>query len=367
MIRQAVLTWPSAGDPAARIAGLTVLQRQLLSLQDAGIERVWLLRGKPLELPPDPRLRLQVEARPVPPVPDRPILRARAGLIWHPALPRRLARAAESVDLEQVPLEPDEFVVATDSPTARREAARRLYRSLIKPTDGVIARNVDRHLSIAITRLLVNTPVTPNQVSVGATLVGFLAMAVVFLGGSRALVSGATLLMLQSVLDGCDGELSRLKYLRSRLGEWLDQVGDDLVNLGYFVAVGLALREAGSLLAAPITWAGVVAHLIYQAALYTALLTRGGGSGSVTSIRWWGQPSPEAKGRESRSRLVRLMEDAGRRDFFVFLYLPCALLGIDLLALAWSAVVFVVSGVTTAAQWLVAGGPEPAGAPGRKG
>jgi phosphatidylglycerophosphate synthase len=361
MIRRAVLTWPAAGDPARSIAGFPVLFRQLLSLQDAGISEIWLdgPTGGERLVPRDPRLTMTV--RMGPPPPGVPVLQARAGLLWHPSVPRRLAQSDASADLERAPLAAGEFVVATDTDERVREATRRLYRSLIKPTDGFIARNFDRHISIAVSRLLVDTGITPNQMTIAGTIIGIAAFVVVFIGGAAALVPGAILLMTQSVLDGCDGELSRLKYLRSRKGEWLDQVGDDIVNLGYFVAVGSALARAGSAIAAPVTWIGAVLHVVYQIALYTALVTRGGGSGNVNAVRWWGQ---EEGGAASRwPRLSQLVVDLGRRDFFVFLYLPCALLGWNELPLVWSGVIFAFSGVTTGLQWLVGGGPAPAVAP----
>ncbi len=359
MIRRALLTWPAAGEPDALLAGLPVLLRQLLSLQDAGIAEVWL-EGAPAGVAPaDPRLALALRSG-TPPA-DQPLLRARAGLVWHPALPRRLAREGESADLEHVALEPGEFVVAAAGPTGRREAERLLYRSLLKPSDGIVSRLLNRRLSLAITRAIVGTQITPNQLTLVATAFGLAAIGVVLAGGKPWFLAGAVLLNLQSVLDGCDGELSRLKYLRSRLGEWLDQVADDLINLGYFVAVGLGLRDAATPGAGWIAGIGAGSHVVYQIALYAALLTRGGGSGSVTAIRWWGQKT----GRESglRRLATRLLDYAGRRDFFVFLYLPAAATGLDLLALVWSAMVFLVSGVTTAAQWLLAGGPEPAAVP----
>ncbi|HSR91834.1 MAG TPA: hypothetical protein VLK88_11055, partial [Gemmatimonadales bacterium] len=158
---------------------------------------------------------------------------------------------------------------------------------------------------------------------------------------------------------------SRLKYLRSRLGEWLDQLFDDVVNLGYFAAVGYTLYRAGSIPAGWITVVGVISHLIYQTALYAALLTRGGGSGSVTSIRWWGQKAPTSQPAAGKRGIKQVVDDliemGARRDFFTFLYLPCALLHADLIAVIWSAVIFLVSGAMTGAQWVFAGGPEAAG------
>ncbi len=357
MIRRAVLTWPAAGDPGAVVAGLPVLLRQLLSLQEAGIAEVWLDGAPEGAVPVDPRLTLRVRSG-SPPA-DLAVLRARAGLAWHPEVPRRLAQRGESADLERAALEPGEFVIAAGDAAGRREAERRLSASLLKPSDGIVSRLLNRRLSLAVTRLLVSTRLTPNGMTLVATAFGLAAITAVLAGGRPWFLAGAVLLNLQSVLDGCDGELSRLKYLRSRLGEWLDQVADDVINLGYFVAVGVGLHRAGSTAAAWITGIGAASHLVYQAALYTALLTRGGGSGSVTSVRWWGQQT----GRETggRRRLARVLDSAGRRDFFVFLYLPAALAGLDLVALAWSGVIFLVSGVTTAAQWLLAGGPEPAG------
>jgi len=171
---------------------------------------------------------------------------------------------------------------------------------------------------------------------------------------------GGLLVQIQSVLDGCDGEISRLKYLRSRSGEWLDQVFDDAVNLGCFAASGWTLFRAGSVFAGWLTLEGTIAHLLLQVCLYTALLTRGGGSGSVTSIRWWGQrPAPPAgtRGATGPAELVELLI---RRDVLILLYPVTALFGATMFALLWSAVFFTISGVVPAIQWLVAGGPEKA-------
>ncbi len=195
-----------------------------------------------------------------------------------------------------------------------------MLKTLFKPTDGIVSRKLNRHISLQVTRALLKWPVTPNQMTVVAALFGLAAILVVAIRGTSGLIPGALLLLVQSILDGCDGEISRLKYLRSRLGEWLDQLFDDAVNVGYFAAVGYTLYRAGSVPAGWITLVGVISHLIYQAALYAALLTRGGGSGSVTSIRWWGQKaaptSQPAAGKRGIKQVVDdLIEMGARRDF----------------------------------------------------
>ena len=51
------------------------------------------------------------------------------------------------------------------TPGERRAAYRLLYRILIKPQDNAITRYLYRPISFPVTRLLVWTPITPNQIS----------------------------------------------------------------------------------------------------------------------------------------------------------------------------------------------------------
>jgi phosphatidylglycerophosphate synthase len=367
MIRRARLTEPAAGDPFGQVAGMTILLRQILSLQDAGIDEVGV-EGIPAErLPRDPRVRLRLVS--LPPTASPPdgegVLRARLGLVWHRLLPRRLAQSDYAGDLEVAPLLDDEFVIAAAEPRSRRAAEDRLFQSLLKATDGLISRTLNRRISLRVTRALIDTDLTPNQMTLIAGLFGVAAIAVVLWGGAQYLVAGALLVQVQSILDGCDGEISRLKYIRSRVGEWLDQVIDDVVNVGFFVAVGWALYRAGSTIALPVAIAGTAMHIIYQMALYVALITRGGGSGSVANIRWPGQMDPHAPASNrhphpSIRTVKETLEMTGRRDFFTFLYLPAALLGVTEVALIWCAFIFIASGAVTSLLWLVKGGPLPA-------
>jgi phosphatidylglycerophosphate synthase len=267
-------------------------------------------------------------------------------------------------DIESAPIEGDEFVIPATDAASRRYAEDRLLQSLLKATDGLISRNLNRRISLRVTRLLLETSMTPNQMTAFAALFGVAAIWVVLQGGANRLFLGALLLQIQSILDGCDGELSRLKYIRSRLGEWLDQILDDVVNVGFFAAAGWALYQVGSPIALPVTIAGTVMHLVYQASLYTALITRGGGSGSVASIRWWSQRDPHAPSEVIRKRtpfqvVKESVEVAGHRDFFTFLYLPAALLHLTEIPLIWCAIVFIGSGATTSVEWILRGGPRP--------
>lgn len=115
----------------------------------------------------------------------------------------------------------------------------------------------------------------------------------------------------------------------------------------------------------PLTIAGTVMHIVYQVALYIALITRGGGSGSVASIRWPGQLDPHApKPEVTKGGIFRIIKEtlemAGRRDFFTFFYLPAALVGLPELAVILCGIIFILYGLASSFQWLLLGGPRPA-------
>jgi hypothetical protein len=124
------------------------------------------------------------------------------------------------------------------TPEERRAAHRLLYRILIKPQDNAITRYAYRPVSFPLTRLLVWTPITPNQIS-------YLVAAIVAFGcwiaahaSDRAALVGTLVVLAASYLDCCDGEVARVKLLSSRLGAWIDTVVDELSSVGYMIAIG---------------------------------------------------------------------------------------------------------------------------------
>jgi phosphatidylglycerophosphate synthase len=132
--------------------------------------------------------------------------------------------------------------VTSDQTAAAAERA--LFRSLRKPQDGWTSRHLNRHISLFISRRLVRTPLRPNQLSVAILGVGVLGAVTAAQGTYGSLALGAALFQAQSVLDGCDGEMSRVSHRGSRLGEWLDTIGDDLTNYGFFGGAGVGLYRA---------------------------------------------------------------------------------------------------------------------------
>jgi phosphatidylglycerophosphate synthase len=127
---------------------------------------------------------------------------------------------------------------AIATPGERRAAHRMLYRILIKPQDNAITRYLYRPISFPLTRLLVWTPITPNQVSY---LVAALVIVGCWLTAHARLdlvVAGTAIILAASYLDCCDGEIARVKLMSSRLGAWIDTIVDELSTIGYMAALG---------------------------------------------------------------------------------------------------------------------------------
>ena len=120
--------------------------------------------------------------------------------------------------------------VDVDTPVALKDAQTMLYDDLLKPHDGYISRTVNRKFSLRLFTplfLRLSPHITANQVSILSFGVALLAALSFFLG--RA-VMGGILIQLASILDGCDGEIARLKKMQSSFGNFFDAVLDRYVD-----------------------------------------------------------------------------------------------------------------------------------------
>ena len=112
-----------------------------------------------------------------------------------------------------------------DTPEALREAERRLMRDQGRKTrDGPVSRHLNRPVSRWLSRYLVRTAVTPNQISLASWMLSCIAAGLMALGGYPTLAAGGVLAQLASIIDGCDGEIARLKHSQSEFGGWFDAV-----------------------------------------------------------------------------------------------------------------------------------------------
>lgn len=239
--------------------------------------------------------------------------------------------------------------------TSRRDCEDRLFGDLLRGDLGFIARHLNKKISFPITRyLLCRLPVTPNQVTLGSALLGLLGCALVATGSPGSTMLGMAAAQLQSVLDGCDGELARVRFQQTAIGEWLDSLMDDGLNLVLVLAItsGLVRNGWGSA-ALVLGGATEVMLLVYNLVSYRELVRQGAG-GELLKIRWklnggrdmkavWATPGAIGPVR-------RVILTLGRRDTFVFAWMVLAVLHLMPLALLWAFLVAVPCVVLAVAQ-----------------
>ena len=139
----------------------------------------------------------------------------------------------------------DAFWVDVDDARAVKRAEKLLLDGLPKSTDGPVARHLNRPLSKRLTRQLVRSSITPNQISLFCFGVSALAAGLFAMGGHLLLALGALFAQFASVVDGCDGEVARLKLRETSFGGWFDAVLD---------------RYADAILLFGLTWHAFVAR-----------------------------------------------------------------------------------------------------------
>ena len=108
---------------------------------------------------------------------------------------------------------------------------------------GLVEVLFNRRLSTLLTRLLVRTSLTPNQVTVLSFLVILPGVYLLSTGERIALIGAGILIQLSFTLDCCDGELARLRGLNSPFGAWLDGLFDRIAELALCLALGRALQH----------------------------------------------------------------------------------------------------------------------------
>ncbi len=260
---RAILTLlePSPGPVGAALAGSAADGAPLVLVPGTVVARIWdrLVAGEPLG---DELLRHIQEARP-----ERRHGRA------------VFARSADAAGL----------ACAEDA----------LYRALGTEWDSAVDRLLHRRCSRWLTRLLLLTPVTPNQVSLGSLAIGCAAIWCFWRATAASAVAGVALYALATIVDHSDGEIARLSFRESPFGAYLDWAVDTIIHGGLVLAMGVT--AGGPILAV----AGVL------------------GSAGVILSAWFARLRPrQAGGRPWPGGAIDAM---GNRDLFYLLIVVFAL------------------------------------------
>ena len=196
------------------------------------------------------------------------------------------------------------FWMDVDDERALNRAEAELLASLSsKSADGWVSRRLNRPISSGfLTPLLLRVypAVTPNQVSVVSFLVALVSAACFFAGTALA---GAVLLHASSVLDGCDGEIARLKHLQSKMGDYLDAVLDRYADSAMFAGIGFyAFARVGNQEVLGVTWAPLLIAIVTAMALVGHLMVSYTSTKSVVNFnyKYAGKWIAAGRGRDMR-------------------------------------------------------------------
>ena len=215
---------------------------------------------------------------------------AAGGGTWNDVKRRCLAEGAEmvAVDLEGA------FWLDVDTPEELRRAERLLVmRAGGKVWDGAVSRWINRPFSRPISRLLIRTGTSPNAVTVAAFCLAIAGAGAIAAGAlwPLAMVAGALLVQLASIVDGVDGEVARASLRESDAGEFLDTVLDRVAD-GAVIA-GLAVAAGGQ-----------TAWIVAAAALFGSLAVP---FVKAAFHRSFGRPLPAPPSRIGAGRDLRLL------------------------------------------------------------
>lgn len=205
------------------------------------------------------------------------------------------------------------IVSAADVPRAEKH----LLKALIKDEEGFMSRHFDRWISLAVSRRLANTAITPNQMTYVAVLIGLVGAPFFLSSRPSVQVFGGILFLLHSIIDGCDGELARLKFQESRYGGVLDFWGDNVVHVAVFAAMGAGLaRQTGKAWTAWCGFSAVLATAASAYVVYKRTMTGPKEGPLYTSVA-----------THSDTALSRLTDAVSRRDF-IYLILIMSIFGV---------------------------------------
>ncbi|ADC65027.1 CDP-alcohol phosphatidyltransferase [Ferroglobus placidus DSM 10642] len=133
-----------------------------------------------------------------------------------------------------------------------KKAEKLLLESLVKSEktglkpayyDGVIARVVNRKISLRISKFLAGKNVTPNQITVFSFLLSLVAAMLYLINNYLATLVAGIIVQIHNILDCSDGEIARLKFMESSYGAWLDGVLDRYADFVIIFSITFSLSQ----------------------------------------------------------------------------------------------------------------------------
>lgn len=209
-----------------------------------------------------------------------------------------------------------------DDARVLKHTETQLLQSCRKETDGFISRHFNRYISLTLSRLLMNTPISANMITCCVALVGILSGYFAMQGSYWNYLFAAVLFVMASIIDGVDGELSRLKFTSSQFGQWFDTVSDNITYFAFFLGTALGLYRTGQM---SLFWpaASIIGLTFILFIMYIYIIVKTD-SGSLLVVQ------QDLHGEAEQSLVKRIaaqIQTIMKRDFFAVAFLVFALLG----------------------------------------
>lgn len=289
------------------VCGMTVAERVLRQAAQAGATRA-ILRGD--ALPALPALALEIET--IAAASDPPAERAVAGDVI--------------------------AGVTISDETTRARASRALLQTCRRAYDGLGDRYVIRYVSLPLSAAFCRLRVTPNQITWTNVLVGLAACAFAALGTRVGFAVAGGLMFLQAVLDSCDGEVARLRYLSSKFGMWLDNTSDDLIDNLFIAMLGVGIGGVWL----PIGVGAAIAKSLTALMIHIDVARRGK-AGDVMAFKWFFDTAGEelAERFETGTSISGIGRALGRRDAYILSWTITCAVGVPVLGLLHGVIVAV--------------------------
>lgn len=363
--------------PFRRVAGVPLLTRQILTLLHNGADKIWLVPGKHGTLArgliqSDRRLRsapIEVVAGEREPALSEAIEKASraegvsrvllaggnlhfgAGLVryigngvaadgvrrWGEKLPlfygepQALSQGTEALGAapilaeSQRPQDKDAYVVALNTPSDARAAKRAIFANVTKPTSGWVSKNINAKLSIPLSKILSETPMTPNMMTLITTVVGILSGPLLARGDYFGVFWGGLCFQLASALDRCDGELARSKFLASEWGEWIDTIGDNITYVVFLIGLTIGTYRRTETELVLYAGFGLVFLAVAVLGIMYRYLLQNTKSGSLVAVYKDMEERLEGQEKPLVYRFLDKIRFMGKRDFYsLAVFVICA-------------------------------------------
>ncbi|MBX3154381.1 MAG: CDP-alcohol phosphatidyltransferase family protein [Deltaproteobacteria bacterium] len=206
---------------------------------------------------------------------------------------------------------------------ATSAAEWKVIRTMNKSFEGVVDALINWRFSMRITRWLSHRSlaVTPNHVTICAIVLGTIGGLLVMNGHYWGLAVGGVLIQVNNILDSVDGELARLRFQYSKIGQWLDNLSDDIVD-------NLFIAACGVVIGGPWMWLGIGAaagRVFTSVVTYLDVYARTG-TGDVFAFRYWFESDKQTADEVYDPKQISTwLRSLGRRDTFTFFWMIACL------------------------------------------